>query len=312
MKRFLISLALMFVGLPQPPASAAENVNASPDYDCALIASTAPPDLEDVFEGITDVLAHALAWNDWNRVRQLIWRGVDPEWVRGSQFYEAALREAPNAELVKAAAAGDEVRVKAALKAGANVNVTAEVDQYMSPLIWAAACDQLSTVHLLFEHGADARVAANAYDTERNWAVIGHTALIAAAYYANVEVVDILLKRGADVNAQEYTIPDTTAENPKRRASETPLLAAGGIRTAEMLLDHGANPNVLTWDGTSALMEAASLSQRQWSKMLLEYGAMPKLRNIYGKSAADMARKRFDNALADLIESWDAGKPESK
>jgi ankyrin repeat protein len=311
MKRLLTSLALILVGVTQQPASAAETLH-TPDLECRVAASIDPPDLEARFEGITDVLAHALAWNDWKRVRQLVWRGVDPEWVRGSQFYEAARREAPNVELVKAAAAGDDVRVRAALKAGANVNVTAEVDEYMSPLIWAATCDQLRTVHLLFEHGADANVAANAYDTERNWAIIGHTALIAAAYYANLEVVDILLKRGANVNAQEYAIPDTTVENPKRRASDTPLLAAGGIRTAEILLAHGADPNALKWDGTSALMEVASLSERQWSKMLLEYGALPKLRNIYGDTAASMARRRFDNALADLIEGWDVGKPQSK
>ena len=312
MTRLLTSLALIVVGLAQPPAFAAETIHASPDYDCALIANTAPPDLGDRFEGITDVLAHALAWNDWTRVRQLIWRGVDPEWVRGSQFYEAALREAPNVELVKAAAAGDEVRVKAALKAGANVNVTAEVDEYMSPLIWAATCDQSQTVDLLFDHGADATVAANAYPPERNSAIIGHTALIAAAYYANVEIVDVLLKRGANVNAQEYAIRDTTVENPRKLPWDTPLLAAGGIRTAEMLLDRGADPNARKWDGTSALMKAASLSERQWSMMLLEYGAVPKLRNIDGATAADLARKRFDNALADLIESWDAGKRESR
>jgi ankyrin repeat protein len=315
MKRLLAYLSCIFLCLPQLQATAGDSIYSTPNLDCAGIAGSEPWDLVPYGGKITDFMASALAWNDWTLVRMLIWMRADPEWVRGSQFYEAALREIPNVELVEAATAGDDDRVLATIEAGADVNVKPNVGEFMPPLIRAAACDHVSTVELLIAHGADVNIAASA-DSGGRGAIEGHTALIAAAHYANDEIVEILLERGANVNAREYTIHDVEA--PERLPWDTPLLAAGSMRTAEILLAHGADPNALKWNGTSALMEVASGARYEWCKLLLTHGADPKPIDIYGHTAAELARKAFDGEMgartADLIENWGAGdqKPSSR
>ena len=118
----------------------------------------------------------------------------------------------------------------AAIGAGADVNVQANFDKFMSPLVRAAACGHVSTVKLLIAHGADVN-AGPGYDLPSGgWIVVNHPPLIAAAEQGHEDIVEILLAHGADPNAQDQVIPNPNAEKPERRPWDTPLLVADNLR----------------------------------------------------------------------------------
>lgn len=78
---------------------------------------------------------------------------------------------------------------------------------------------------------------------------VGITPLMNAAEHGMIEIVELLLKKGADINAK-------TAKN------ETPLhyaAAGGNVEIAKILLAHGADLHAKTTDGCNAL-EVAGLS----------------------------------------------------
>lgn len=92
----------------------------------------------------------------------------------------------------------------------------------------------------------------------------GSTALAWAAYHDDAGMVDLLLKAGAKVTADEY--------------GETPLTLAcanGNARIVEKLLQAGADANAARWNGETALMIAARFGSPQSVAMLIKHGAKP-------------------------------------
>ena len=71
----------------------------------------------------------------------------------------------------------------------------------------------------------------------------GDTALHGAAESGNIEIINLLLTKGADIEL-------------KNKAGGTPLMWAavyGNEQAVRTLIGHGANPNVKDVDGMSAL-----------------------------------------------------------
>lgn len=297
MRRLIVTgLAVALCGVPRF-ARAEESIHGSFDFDCEATAAYYFDDQQDR-QWMTD----ALARNDWAGIRREIWGGGDPEWTRGTRWYEPATREGIQAALVKAAAAGDDAGVRRAIKQGANVNQPANLTEYATALIWAAGCNHLSTVQLLIDRGADVNLQGVRTDRDNPFkGTYGDTALMKAAFSGNVEVVKLLLKNGADPNAQFYTTRDFTVGPEKW---DTPLLSAGTAAVAKLLLEHGADPNRVRSDGSSPLMEVAGLGKADWCKLLLEHGADPSAKNWEGDTASDIARKAKHPDVADLIDHW--------
>ena len=110
----------------------------------------------------------------------------------------------------------------------------------------------------------------------------------------NAGIMDVLLAAGGDPNAL-------------RDGKPVLLLAACSHRnyTVEPLLRHGANPNIQTASGETALMAAASFysSFPRDVEDLLHYGADPKMRDNQGQTALDKAR-------ANLARTEDGFLPE--
>lgn len=89
----------------------------------------------------------------------------------------------------------------------------------------------------------------------------------------NIELVRLILDHGVD--------PDAT---PRGGGRETALLHAGDPAVAELLLQHGAKPNVKNFLGQTMLDIARKHNLRDLEKVLLKYGGAPgKARREKGK-----------------------------
>ena len=122
-------------------------------------------------------------------------------------------------------------------------------------LQWAAHYNDLDTVTLLLQAGADAKTA-NRY---------GASPLSEAAALGNAAILEKLLQAGADPNTR------TTADG------ETVLMTSahsGNVAAVQALLNHGADVNAKeAYRGQTALMWAAAERHPEIVKLLLEHGA---------------------------------------
>ena len=103
----------------------------------------------------------------------------------------------------------------------------------------------------------------NAKDNSQWIALDGNTALDIAAWKGYTNIIDILLKYGANVNARQ-------------KDGGTALMSTaiiGHTDVAELLLKHGANVNARDKDGWTALRLAANYRYTGIIKLLRSYGA---------------------------------------
>ena len=165
----------------------------------------------------------------------------------------AATRSAVDTALLEAVESGDHAAAMRLLSAkGANVNSVGA--DGATPIMYAAANNDLELVRALIKAGADVKLANQ----------FGSSALTEAAIIGSAPVISVLLKAGADPN---YKTPD----------GETPLMAAarsGRVDAAAQLVDAGADINAKeTWGGQSPLMWAAAQGQADMVKFLASQGA---------------------------------------
>lgn len=119
-----------------------------------------------------------------------------------------------------------------------------------------------------------------------------YPALFFAAISGQEEVAELLLEFGADLNIEERGF--------------TPLHGAASFgRTcmAEWLLAHGAEVNALMPYAGTPLHLAAYGGHQPVVDLLLQHGADPQIRTKDGETAADKAREKGHEALADHLRS---------
>jgi ankyrin repeat protein len=167
--------------------------------------------------------------------------------------------------LVFAAREGDAESVEQLLRAGANVNQTTEYG--WTPLLTATNNRHYKLGELLIEWGADPNISNKG----------GWTPLYLATDNRNIE--------GGD-----YPVPKPDMDH---------------LEYIQFLLDHGANPNLRAKDntltrtiftmqwfqeaGATPFVRAAQSSDTALMKLLLAYGADPKLRTDFGDTALTAA-----------------------
>ena len=117
---------------------------------------------------------------------------------------------------------------------------------------------------------------------------LGETALMLAAFGGHLEVVQILLPQGAEVNQPGWT----------------PLIysaAQNRMDVARLLLKNGAQVNAHSGSGTTALMMAAREGNLSMVLLLMEHGADLGMKNEDGATALKLARDRGRKDIADLL-----------
>jgi ankyrin repeat protein len=216
-------------------------------------------------------------------------------------------------------------KTDALIRAGADVKAT---NRYGVPPI-TAACIYASRA--IVERLLDAGVDPNTALPE------GETSLMTAARTGGLEVVKLLLERGADVNAREQWKGQTAlmwaaaqkhggvAEiliahgadvTARSRAGFTPLLfalRAGDAASVSALLAAGASANDVAPDGTSALVLAILNAHYELAAMLLDYGADPNAPDPRGSALHVLAWMRSPGwvGTASVIPPVQTGRLES-
>lgn len=142
----------------------------------------------------------------------------------------------------------------------------------------AASCDP---IHKAIEKGQVAKVVAL---LKQNPSLVssrdkvGNTPLHVAALHNRVEIAELLLANGADVNAENYQKVELR-DHKFRRWGETPLSLAlwsySNKQMVELLLTHGADPNVVLSYGVTPILRAVQRDLPDDVALLLANNANP-------------------------------------
>ena len=189
-------------------------------------------------------------------------------------------------DIFEAVKKGDIQKVKEAIKHGADVNAK---DNRGWPL-WVYAKNK-EVLDLLVKNGAK----IPGFDVKKYNK--GYTPLHLAAENGSKEVVKLLIKYGANVNAYgAVSVPVTATLHvfaPRViKISKTPLHIAverGYKDIAELLIKHGADVNAKDRYGETPLHYAARVGRRDIAELLIKHGANVNAKDMYSKTSCDYA-----------------------
>ncbi len=183
-------------------------------------------------------------------------------------------------------------------------------------LFVAASAGELQVVNFLLDHGADINLVSG-----------GDTALNAATAHGNKAMVELLLSRGADVNARVTTggtVLHTAVENgfqavaetllqhhanvnapfPPNNGGETPLHLAvikSYPNLVNLLLKYGADVNATNGSGRTPLVHAINHGRPDLVQKLLAAGANPNLPSTEGRSPLSYAAEQRNPDIIQLL-----------
>jgi len=236
-----------------------------------LAANGALAETRSTGDGTTE-LHWAAHDEDVERVKALLKAGADP---RARNDYGAT-------PLSEAAVTGNVALIKALLDAGADVE--SANDDGMTALMIVARTGRVDAAELLLRRGAKV-------DAREKWRQ--QTALMWAAAQAQPQMVRLLVKHRADVNARslvnEWERQVTVEPRSQARPSGgfTPLLYAarrGCAECARELIAGGADVNLPDPDGVTPLLLATLNFNFDTARLLLEKGGDPNRWDAWGRA----------------------------
>jgi ankyrin repeat protein len=212
-------------------------------------------------------------------------------------------------ELFEAIQADDAAAVRA-LVADDPALASARDEHGVSALMRAGYRGDRAVTHAVRERvrDLDAFEAAALGDTDRlgdlldaepgltaSYSADGFTALHFAAFFGHAPAVDLLLERGAEVDAFGRGWMTGTPLHSAASRARAPI-----VRT---LLDRGANPDARQSGGWTPLHSAAHNGDAESAEALLSAGADPAATNEEGRSVLDLAEERGDPSTVRLIRA---------
>lgn len=262
---------------------------------------------------------------------------ASPDQIVTRERLEAWLKDGVDvtAELMNAVVGADAERVRFLIEKGADVNKPDQLGAL--PLGAAASIRRTDLMQILLDHGAN----VDAIDND------GMTALQHAINVNHVPSIQILSQHGADLEKgteKGYTALEIALSEGKFFAAKalidagvkvnvahgpeklTPLmvcatqlqpqqrlsqLARGPtpLALAEDLIKRGADVNVQTKEGITALMIAAGQNNAPMIGLLLRAGADAKLKSSTGKTALDIANEAGNEAATGALKFLTSAAP---
>lgn len=150
----------------------------------------------------------------------------------------------------------------------------------------AAAANLLEQVQAMAENDPDA------LDTVSDH---GFTPLGMAAHFGNEDIVRFLLEKGAD--------PNIHSQNGYNVYPLHAAIGSGFDGISKMLIEAGAEVNVLQTSRTSPLHLAAQTGNIDLIILLLENGALVEIKNDMGKTASDLAGEKGHTEIANILKA---------
>lgn len=221
-------------------------------------------------------------------------------------------------DLKRAIRTGNIEQVTAFLKSGGDPSAKQTVgNSVTTALMYALSMEQPNVAKLLIENGAD--LSSDKKDQSKSplgeAASFGYKdvvemicnkaknqeqmnlALFNATTNSKVEIVELLLKKGANPNA-------------KNKNGATPLstVEAKDRDLMEIYLNAGADINALDDNEKTLLMHASFRDDVELVKYLLSKGANPNVKGIRGMTAIDLANQAGNNEIVELFKKAPAKK----
>lgn len=128
--------------------------------------------------------------------------------------------------------------------------------------------------------------------------------LFAAAWWGNWEILEDLVRHGADLNVVVGATPLHMAVAVLDRGTEgKPELARQRLKTLKELLRLGANPNIGEFRGSTPLHTALEKGYDvEVFRLLLKHGANPDVPGKDGRTVRQIASRKRDKRYLEAIE----------
>jgi uncharacterized protein len=219
--------------------------------------------------------AHASQTSRAARVRRIaatLAIGMSAAWLASAPVHAESIDS-----VVKGVKFDDDKGVAKDLASGMDPNAT---DSQGMPLLVLAAREKSDKVAAVLLDNPKTNIAAEDK--------AGENALMLASLNGDLDLVKLLITKGAEVNKQGWTPLHYAAAN-------------GNDDVAKLLIGYSADVNAQSPNGTTPLMMAARGDHMSTAKLLLDHGANLNQKNQIGMNALDFAKQyKAPDAIKDL------------